>query len=604
MRTIRRALRLARFAAAGLVPSLALAALPVAEPPDSVVFFGRDAIVVTDHANFEVRGTVPHHEGFLQTQWTSGDGRRIAFISQAGIFRIKDPAWLTVVDLEADRLVAEKPLGYGMRMAVATAEGRIGLVLLAGREAKKGMPAEGPELLCVATESGEISARVTLAELPSAVLVTADGGRVLLVHPGNLKPRKPGRLELRSVADLAPVGELALPGPVGDLFWNGDRSRLLVLDPGLEVKPPATGLPGRIYAIDPAGAAGPTLVADLELGVGTGRPAWDDVRGVFYIVTRPPKKSSAPAMLRVLEGDAIGHEIALPRVPIAVLPAPDRARFVVLDEQGLTLVDSELTRIEGAIPLSRRPANLLFLQPPGRAIVHHEGSSVVSAVDLDSRKVLGEIVTGRTGKKIGLFAAAVGVGVLGQMQSQMMYGTPYAMAPVVMPSDPSTAGLMAPDGGTAYLWNSETNDVTVVDTATHQAIEKFGGGQMQFVEGGRKLAALQAMTLVTFDVAARKLDPEVSLGANGGYFCPCGEHLYNGVGLNKGVQRFDLAAHRMSPLREGLSGAPIFVRAARPESAAPEPAPAPAAMPSPAAPSAPTEPLPPPAPAASPPPEL
>jgi hypothetical protein len=301
------------------------------------------------------------------------------------------------------------------------------------------------------------------------------------------------------------------------------------------------------------------MVADLEVGIGPGPLSWDPQREHFYLLTRPRKTPGAGASLQIVKGDEITHELTLPRPPLGVVPAPDRSRFYVLEERGLSVVDGALEQVLETVPLTKQPAAMLFAEPPTRAYVVHAEAAKVSAVDLESRKVLAEITTGRTGKKVALFAAAVGAGVLGGMQSTMLFGSPYVMPQVVTIPNPQVVGFVAPGGKSAFLYNSQTNDYTVVDTATNRVVEQFGGAGARMLPDGHTLVAFQAATVQLFDTATMRLHPEVETAMNGLTLCPDGKHVYNGVGLNKGMQRLDLETRKMDPMLPEVSGSVIFL---------------------------------------------
>jgi hypothetical protein len=279
--------------------------------------------------------------------------------------------------------------------------------------------------------------------------------------------------------------------------------------------------------------------------------SWDEKTGLFYVLTRPRKTPGAGASLLLIARDRIREELELPRPPRAVALAPDRREIYVLEERGITIVNGEASAKIGTLPLTRPAAAMLFLDPPTRAYVLHAGSDVVSAIDLEERRVLAEVTTGRTGVKIGQ-AVALAAGVA-------LSGAGYMMPTVTTLPSPETLGLVAPDGETAFLTNSQTNDVTVIATADHHVIAKFGGGSLRLLADGRTLAALQPATLQLWDIANRRLLPEIDIGMGIGdrIFCPDGLHLWSR--LFRGAQRVDLEKRKLDPLLAGVGGEIYFI---------------------------------------------
>ena len=529
--------------------------------PIRAVVLGRKTITILDDATWSIRGSLAlPAAGWAPYSWTTADGRFLAAIYLEGTWSIKGPAKLYVIDAVEGRLVASSSLDFAPEATAVTADGKRAFVLFSGRKAKKGEPAKPPSILGIDTATGSVVARRDLETLPTTVVLAAGERRLLVLWPGvsdNLAAkRRPGRIELFDPDRLERTATLELAGPVAGLFWNGDRSLAYALDQGIDVKAAARSLPAHVFVVD---AEAGVLRADLEVGIGPGPLSWDSQRQGFYLLTRPRKTPGAGASLQIIAGDRVTHEIELPRPPLGLAMAPDRSRFYVLEERGISILDGEPSQILGTIPLVRTPAAMLVLDPPTRGYVYHAGSSVVTVVDLENRRTVGEIVTGRTGVKVGQFFAAVGVGVLGMANSQMLYGNPYAMPQVVTVPDPETVGWVGAGRTLVFLHNSQTNDLTVVDTQSNLVVTKFGGSGATLLPDGKTVIAQQAATLQMYDTAARRLLPELEVGMNGMTVCPDGRHLYNGVGLGKGMQRVDIATRRIDPMLEDVAGAVYFL---------------------------------------------
>jgi len=544
--------------------------------PIRAVVLGRKAITMIDDANWSIRAAWPAPEGFAVLNWATADGRYVAAVYQEGIWAFKGPAKLFLIDVAEAHLSGPTTLEYMPQTLVTTPDGQWAYLLFAGQEAKKKEPAKPSVLLRIETATATVAARHEFKTAPTSLLLAASGERVLVAWPGKsdnvAANRRPGKVELLDATSLASVATLDLPGPAGGLFWNEDRSRVYALDQGIDVKAAAKSLPAHLFVVDPLAGK---LLADLEVGIGPSPLSWDNERKLFYLLTRPRKTPGAGAALQIIEDDQVTHEIELPRPPLGLVVAPDRSHLYVLEEKGITILDGELGGILGTIPMARTPTALLFLDPPTRAYVHHAGTSVVTPVDLENRRPLGEIVTGRTSVKVGQFFAAVGVGVLGAANSQILYGNPYAMPAVVTLPDPQTVGFVGPDGTTVFLHNSQTNDLTIVETTANRVITMIGGGNARLLPDGKTVLAQQAATLQMYDTAAKRLLPPLELGINGFTLCPDGRHVYNGVGFNKGMQRVDLQTRRIDPMHEEVAGTIVFAYPrplpAPPIAATPEP---------------------------------
>jgi YVTN family beta-propeller protein len=283
---------------------------------------------------------------------------------------------------------------------------------------------------------------------------------------------------------------------------------LFALDQGVDSKRRERVLPRRMYVVDPAAGA---LVADVELGPPSA--AWD--------------------------GETIG-----------VLPAPDHSRYCILERRGIAVLDGKATKLLGTIPLPRDPGGMLFLNPPNRAYVYHQDSSVVSVVDLEKQLALVDITTGRKGARVGKWAAAIAVALLAPGMSGDVLRSVMA--------DTETWGVVTPDGKTVFLANSKSWDVTVVDTATNQVLETFGGSPPRLLADGRTVAAPEAWGLSLYDVVEHKLLAPLPL-AEGGSVCPDGRHVWTGQSqFGGGVHRIDVEQRMVEKPLLGAKGVALF----------------------------------------------
>jgi hypothetical protein len=136
-----------------------------------------------------------------------------------------------------------------------------------------------------------------------------------------------------------------------------------------------------------------------------------------------------------------------------------------------------------------------------------------------------------------------------------------------MPS-PETSELFSPDGTIVFLKNSQTIDLTAVDTQSFEVLEKLPGSMPEIVLDGRALAAIKVKDLVLFDLEKRTTLPEMELGMGASVISPSGRFVWTSLGSKTAV--FDLEARRRIKAFEGLSGILVFMPTPHRE---PEPAP-------------------------------
>lgn len=503
-------------------------------------------------------GHVELPRGWAQNWWLHEAGQRLGVLGREGLLSQKGPLQLSIVDLAGPKLVSSEPLEGSLQFLVRTSDGRVGFLAMLGGETKKKQAATPPRLVRVDLVAGGPHRSRPLAEPPNAIVLTSDGAELVLVYAGasgkTRADRKPGRVEVLDTATLEPKASLALPGPADGIFWNGDRTRLYAEDVGLDDAQPEIALPGRLYVVDPKRAA---LLADLELGIGPGPLGWDDERGVFYVLVRPKKAKDAGASLLVVGGEAIEREFELPARPTAVVPNPDRSRFYVLEEKGVTVVDAANGEVVTRLSLSDTPTGVLPVEEKNRVFVGFAGSSKVASIDLGTRQLLAQHTTGRTGKKVGLFAAAVLGTALSQVNSYMLTGNQYAMAQVVTYPSPETSGVLSPDRKLGFFYNSQTGDYTVIDVETNRMIDQIAGGGLQFLDGGRTAFVSQVTDVVLWSVEQRRLLAEIDAGGGGKVLCPDGDHVWAIAGI-RSLNLVDLAQRTVTKKFDELGGSLLF----------------------------------------------
>jgi DNA-binding beta-propeller fold protein YncE len=514
-----------------------------------VAVIGDEKTTILSETDLSVLASLPLPKGWIEGAWLSTDGTRLSVLTEEGFFRAKTPDTLTIYDLDGLKILAQRELTFNIVLRETASDGASGVLVFKGRKAKKKEPGIPPTLVGWDARSGTITGSTALDELPDSLHLLEASGRVVLAYHGQADndpaQRVAGRLEVFSASSLTRDRVVALPGPVVDVAAD-NRSILFALDRGTDRKKPEETLPSRVYVIDPAQDG---LVANLELGVGANLLSWDDRREAFYVITHPHKASNAAASFQMIQGSSVVAKIELDCEPYGVVPAPDRSQYYVLESKGMTVVSSDLSAVLHCIALREQPSAILFTESPGRAFVTYRDSSRVSAVDLAERKVLADITTGRTGKKIVLAAAEVLSPTFG----------PY---PYTVP-DPATSGLFSPDGHIVFLRNTQTVDLTAVDTQTLEVLEKFPGSMPEIVLGGKALAALKVKDMVLFDLERRMALPEMEVGTGTSEFSPSGQYVWTGLGSKTAV--FDLEQHRRVKEYEGVTGRILFISAPSPE---------------------------------------
>ncbi|HET8644010.1 MAG TPA: hypothetical protein VFO85_00900, partial [Vicinamibacteria bacterium] len=246
------------------------------------------------------------------------------------------------------------------------------------------------------------------------------------------------------------------------------------------------------------------------------------------------KRDDRPGELRIIRGAALAAVVKVGEEPLFLRASPGRERVYVVSERALTTVDLAALAAVGTGEL--KPAGLSLASGSGkstakelavsadgtRGYVLYSESSKLGIFDLDQRTMLAEIGTGRGSVKFGKFLAAVAA-------SAASYGAGYSAASAsgggyftyavygVAPAN--TALVLSEDERFAYVLNTHSNDVTIVDTATRTAVTKIGVGgaanRLELLPGGRFVAVTTgADTLHLVDTKANAKVSELPDGGN------------------------------------------------------------------------------------------
>lgn len=232
--------------------------------------------------------------------------------------------------------------------------------------------------------------------------------------------------------------------------------------------------------------------------------------------------------LHVIRGASIAATIPVAPDPQFVRIAPDRDYFYVFSPEALTSVDAVAMRDAGSMRIRRQGAggdtvlgetsikrmdgrSSLVIQrvvyganrgtvsdavisPDGsRGYVLHAGSSAVSIIDLQQSRRIKTITTGRSSKKIVKELQAVlasSVSEIGARQAAIASGRDWYFSTTYFLAPPETELAVGPDGRFAYVLNSGSDDVTVIDTEAGRVIRHIakGGTSLQVMPGGNFLA--------------------------------------------------------------------------------------------------------------------
>jgi DNA-binding beta-propeller fold protein YncE len=477
-------------------------------PPHRAYAFGNDKVSIINEDTFESLGTIPLPEGKTVFWWNNADKDRLALIIQDGLIGNK-PVTLVVIDLESDKVVNSVRLGYDAVRFNTSEDGNRGYIILGGKIWRG-----KPSVVVVDTKSGTLVAQAEIKREPIDFFLNNSGDELIFVHRGlnafKTNQRIAASIESFDATTHESKKKFYLPGPITAIYLDFP-GRLYFLNPGVDHKSSKSRAQGEIYVVDRETL---DLKATLEVGMAPGQLAWDAERERFYLLTSPwATQKQAEAQLHLIGGDGITASIDLPRRPLGAQPSLDREHFYVLYEDEVVRVDSNLKESKKTLSLKDSPVQLFEHPDNNHFYALHFDSSEVSVVDGASGKTVDRVKTGRTSKRISKLAAAAGAQLLvtglvvASGPSFTVNGTAHYNVPIVNPLGygedyQRTFATFSETARFLFVYNSATDDVNVIDTASHKIVAKIGGGEDDFktLNDGKLLCTISPGYVRFFEV--------------------------------------------------------------------------------------------------------
>jgi DNA-binding beta-propeller fold protein YncE len=440
---------------------------------------------------------------------------------------------LSVVDVDKLQLLGRVELGWGISLGrgpVVSADGSRLAVYCPGYRAKKAEESLATEVVVVDVAAVKEVGRVTLDRWPIGLVSVSEGRRVCVVLP-RVEQKKAAPIPAQIIpVDLA-TGVAASPLPLdaalSDIMPSPDGRLLYLLEPGKPSGNPAKNVNGRLHVVAVEGGA-PTGV--LDAGSGPHGMVYERASdAVLILATAAPVKGvDEQGELRVVRGDKLERVVPIARDPLFLRLSQDGRELYALSNRALhvlSLPDLKPLRevpIEGAgtnwtSDAQPGPPNDLATTPDGsRLLVTYTDSSKLLIMDLKSGAKVESISTGRKGAKLAKVAAATAMnaasyyaarGVATRSGQSTFFYDRYS------PRAASTGMALREDGRFAYVLNSQTNDVTIVDPTNGKVIEKLGGGgyEVRSLPTGKLVAAVSNQELHLIDATSNTTRSKVEL---------------------------------------------------------------------------------------------
>jgi len=484
------------------------------------------SLTVVDVASGEAlkTATLPGSPAMLRR---TGDGKTLLVLDRgvgrdagdAG-FQAKTRSAVTILDGQTLAVRSRVELGWGLEPTVML--GRAGdrlSVICPGYVSRKPDEALPREIVTVDLASGQVAARLVLPRPASAFFSTPDG-RTAVILSAKDKPKQtpPLPAELRFV-DLTAGNLLATVPLVGDPrnpVLSPDGKFVYLLDRGSPSGNPEKNVNGHLVVVS---AEAHKVEATMEVGSKPRGFVLDEGgRQLLLLSDRPPARGAERrGEVRMIRGASASAPIEVPAMPEVIRATADGTRIFVISGDaitGLTLPD-----LTPATSL-RRPSVINMesaVSPDGRrAFVVFQQN--LWTYDLESGTELKKVITGRMGQRLLLATVAVVATEAsrssGQREAEAKGRSHYQYTEYSL-RDANDTIAVRPDSKAAYALNRQTGDVTIVDSATGEVIEKVGtdGFAVHFLPGASTALVIDNSAVHAIDMTTNKKLDDLASGS-------------------------------------------------------------------------------------------
>ncbi|MEW6365521.1 MAG: hypothetical protein AB1714_12915 [Acidobacteriota bacterium] len=512
------------------------AADPGTDSPDRSFVLDTEAkaVIALDAITGKTSGSV-QLGGQPDTMFWAAHGERLVVIdpgpgemtARSG-FRPRGRSSIAVIDPTEMKLAGRTEIGWNLEEAFLDPGGDRLVAFCSGYRSQKPGEALPREIYVVDIVQGRVAARANMPR-PVASLVLSKDGRTIMAFSPAEEPQEgsftPAELRFLSVETGELLLELPLNGDPGPPALSHNGHWLYILDPGRRDK--KDKIDGNLQVVSTSDG---TIQSLIDVGSEPSGLFFDDSSDRVFLLSNGAAgkdEQRGQGELRVIEGALPAATIRVGPSPSFVRISPDRSRLYVLAPGLLTAIKMPALELEWQMALESAeaivakgglitppkhpyPVDEFAIAPDGRCgFVLYEESNKLQVVDLEKPAPVATVETGRAAVRFAKYLGAVAATAASAAASA--YGWSPGDVYTVAPADTSMA--IRPDGKYVYVLNTQTEDVTVVDSATARVVAKIGGGgdRLQLLGGGDVLAIPGYSSLHLIDTRAQKALPEIPI---------------------------------------------------------------------------------------------
>lgn len=447
----------------------------------------------------------------------------------------------TIIDAKTMQAVEQADLGWGLSSYYLTPDEKVLITRTSGYQSQKPEETLPSELVATNVSSGQVLGRLTLQRPPSRCFLSKDGSTAVLLFAQQKQKGEtvhPAELQFVNIGKLSVIGKITIDGAPEMAVMSPSGEYIYLMERGQPSNNPAKNVNGsiRVIAMNEM-----KVTAVLDAGSDPKDLFIDEAAGqVLQLSEGAPVKGQkeVDGELRVIRGASIASLLPIAAGPRFIRFSPDRKRIYAVCAKELSAIDYSSLHELGRIPVGGFVSELAFSPDGNRGFALFAGSSRLLLIDLQGLKPGDSVTTGRGGikfaKNLAAVAATAASVTAASYQANAMAtangGFGMASYQIFTVAPANTSISVRPDGAFVYVLNSETNDVTIVDTRNSSVVDKIaaGGQRLEPLNNGGVLAVVARNELHLIDTATQKALPDVHFdkGLRVFSFSPDGKTAY------------------------------------------------------------------------------
>ena len=447
----------------------------------------------------------------------------------------------TIIDAKTMQAVEQADLGWGLSSYYLTPDEKVLITRTSGYQSQKPEETLPSELVATNVSSGQVLGRLTLQRPPSRCFLSKDGSTAVLLFAQQKQKGEtvhPAEWQFVNIGKLSVIGKITIDGAPEMAVMSPSGEYIYLMERGQPSNNPAKNVNGsiRVIAMNEM-----KVTAVLDAGSDPKDLFIDEAAGqVLQLSEGAPVKGQkeVDGELRVIRGASIASLLPIAAGPRFIRFSPDRKRIYAVCAKELSAIDYSSLHELGRIPVGGFVSELAFSPDGNRGFALFAGSSRLLLIDLQGLKPGDSVTTGRGGikfaKNLAAVAATAASVTAASYQANAMAtangGFGMASYQIFTVAPANTSISVRPDGAFVYVLNSETNDVTIVDTRNSSVVDKIaaGGQRLEPLNNGGVLAVVARNELHLIDTATQKALPDVHFdkGLRVFSFSPDGKTAY------------------------------------------------------------------------------